>query len=105
MLLSSLKKAPLHLAIEKTKRMVEFNVTDNGIGISPNHKTMSFWRLRQAQNISHASYGGTGLGLTISKGLVHLIGGKIKVKSNQGSGATFNFTHPYSADGSNKKHT
>jgi signal transduction histidine kinase/ActR/RegA family two-component response regulator len=74
---------------------LEFNVKDSGIGISPESQEKIFERFIQAnQSISH-KYGGSGLGLSISKGYVDLFGGKIWVESEPGKGSTFRFTIPF----------
>jgi PAS domain S-box-containing protein len=72
-----------------------FKVTDTGMGIpSDKHQVIfdRFTQLRQNQNLA---YGGTGLGLTIVKGLVEVLGGKIWLESELGRGTTFYFTIAY----------
>lgn len=76
--------------------ILEFNVTDTGIGI-PNDKLSSiFESFTQAENDTSRKYGGTGLGLTISKQLTELQGGKIGLESAYGKGTRFYFSIPYS---------
>ncbi|MBN1182922.1 MAG: PAS domain S-box protein [Bacteroidales bacterium] len=74
---------------------VQFFVKDTGIGISPEKQDIIFDRFRQSEEFSTRRYGGPGLGLAISKGLVELLHGKIWVESIQGVGSTFYFTIPY----------
>ncbi len=74
---------------------LQFYVRDTGIGIPKDKIDLIFNRFRQAQDESTRSHGGTGLGLTISKSLVELLGGKIWVESKPGQGTTFFFTIPH----------
>jgi signal transduction histidine kinase len=73
-------------------KKIMFFVKDQGIGIPKDKQRVIFERFRQAQDSSTRRYGGTGLGLTISKSLVELMGGKIWVESEEGKGAQFYFT-------------
>jgi PAS domain S-box-containing protein len=74
---------------------LEFYIEDTGIGISPEKQELIFERFRQAERSTAYEFGGTGLGLTISKGYVELLGGKIWLSSNIGKGSKFFFTIPY----------
>jgi signal transduction histidine kinase/ActR/RegA family two-component response regulator len=67
-------------------------ITDSGIGISPEHQKNLFHAFGQADSGISRQYGGTGLGLTISKRIIELMGGKIWVESELGKGAKFTFT-------------
>jgi len=72
-----------------------FYVKDTGIGISSDHQGNIFERFRQAYDTTSRAYEGTGLGLTISKNLVELMGGQMWIDSTEGEGSVFYFTLPY----------
>lgn len=73
------------------KTILEFIIKDTGIGIPEEHKPNLFQSFWQGESNSTRRYGGTGLGLRITKSLLDLMGGKIQFKSNQGSGTEFRF--------------
>jgi len=68
-----------------------FQVTDDGIGVSKEKQSLIFDSFTQADNSTTRNFGGTGLGLHISKELIHLLGGDIELKSQKGKGSSFNF--------------
>ena len=76
----------------KERVMLRFNVQDTGIGIDESHRDKLFDAFEQAEASTTRKYGGTGLGLTISKRLAQLMGGEIGVDSKLGQGSTFWFT-------------
>jgi signal transduction histidine kinase/CheY-like chemotaxis protein len=78
---------------------VRFSVTDTGIGIADDKKELIFDSFTQANPAIARNFGGTGLGLTISKKLLALMGGKLTVDSQTGLGSTFSFTLPFKCHG------
>ena len=79
--------------IEQTEHdaTVHFSVQDTGVGIPYERQSAIFERFTQADGSTTRTYGGTGLGLTISKQLVEIMGGKIGLQSTPGIGTTFWF--------------
>lgn len=72
-----------------------FYVSDSGIGIPADKHQVVFERFSQIHQGSKYNVGGTGLGLTITKALVNMLGGEIFLESEPGKGSTFSFTIPY----------
>lgn len=70
---------------------LRFAVQDTGRGLDESEKTLLFQRFRQASPRTHVQYGGSGLGLFISRELTELQGGEIGVSSERGIGSTFAF--------------
>jgi len=75
--------------------LLEFVVSDTGIGIAKDKLSGIFDRFQQAEDSITRKYGGTGLGLSIAKDLVLLQKGEIRVESEPGKGTIFRFTIPY----------
>jgi osomolarity two-component system sensor histidine kinase NIK1 len=74
------------------KCMLEFSVSDTGIGIEKSKMDLIFNTFQQADGSMTRRFGGTGLGLSISKKLVNMMGGELWVTSTVGFGSTFHFT-------------
>ena len=72
--------------------IIQFDVSDTGVGISGEQQTRIFKPFEQAENTTTRKYGGTGLGLALTKRIVELMGGDISVSSELGKGSTFTFT-------------
>jgi signal transduction histidine kinase len=74
--------------------LLEFYVQDTGSGISKNKQKVIFERFIQGTTFSDKNKEGAGLGLSISKAYVEMLGGRIWVESEEGKGSTFQFTIP-----------
>ncbi|TGM66666.1 PAS domain S-box protein [Leptospira meyeri] len=88
---------------QKTK--LEFIITDTGIGISEEQKSHLFQSFWQGESNSTRRYGGTGLGLRITKSLLDLMGGEIEVQSKLGVGTEFRFVIECSTEGQTPNQT
>lgn len=73
---------------------LQFSISDTGIGIADENVEAVFERFTQVAADSKRKYGGTGLGLTITKQLIEMQGGTIQIKSKQGEGCVFSFFIP-----------
>jgi two-component system sensor histidine kinase/response regulator len=82
---------------------MSISVSDTGIGVAPEKVESLFEKFTQADTSTTRRYGGTGLGLPISKGLVELMGGRIHVESKVGAGSTFQFSLRMALDAQPKK--
>lgn len=78
---------------------IVFTVSDTGIGMSPGQLPQIFEAYTQADTSTTRRYGGTGLGLTITERLVHLLGGDISVTSTLGVGSRFVVALPLMVSG------
>ena len=76
---------------------LEFAVEDTGIGIATQQQQRIFERFSQADASIQGRFGGSGLGLTISQHLVHILGGQLQLESKEGAGSRFWFWLPLQA--------
>jgi len=83
------------LVSKNKSEMLQFFVKDTGIGIPKDRQEAVFNRFEQADIDDRNAYEGSGLGLTIAKNLVEMLGGEIWLESDAGTGSTFFFTLPF----------
>jgi two-component system, sensor histidine kinase and response regulator len=85
----------LHVELEKQstyRAVLEFSIRDTGIGIPSDKLDRIFNKFTQLDMSTTRQYGGTGLGLAIARQLTEMMGGRMKVESREGEGATFRFS-------------
>jgi signal transduction histidine kinase/DNA-binding response OmpR family regulator len=85
----------IKIGVRPKENLLEFYVSDTGIGIDKLHHERIFDRFYQVQDSTSRVYEGTGLGLSISKANVELLGGKMWFESELNKGSTFFFSIPY----------
>lgn len=88
------KKGVVEIGCSRKGDYIEFYVKDTGIGIPVDMQEVIFNSFTQVEKGDIREYGGNGLGLTISKAYVEVLGGKIWIDSQEGNGSTFFFTIP-----------
>jgi CheY-like chemotaxis protein/HAMP domain-containing protein len=87
-------RGEVRVATSPAEGGVRFTVSDTGVGIAPDQIETVFSAFQQADGAASRRYGGTGLGLTISRDLVTLMGGRIEVASTPGAGSAFSVFLP-----------
>ncbi len=92
-------KGKIHIGYELSGREIIFQVSDTGRGIPKEHQARIFERFYQADISMSRDFEGAGLGLSISKGLVELLGGRMWLDSEVGKGSTFYFSLPFDNSG------
>jgi PAS domain S-box-containing protein len=89
------RAVPLQAKNTPGQVLLEFRVTDNGIGMNKETQARLFTPFTQADSTTTRLFGGTGLGLAISRHLVNIMGGDISVQSETGKGSTFSVRLPF----------
>jgi signal transduction histidine kinase len=90
----TLAEGSITVAARRDNGFVRVEVSDTGIGLSPEDQAQLFTKFFRAHDRSLQADGGTGLGLVITRSLVELHGGRITVSSAPGQGSTFSFSLP-----------
>ncbi|NOY96888.1 MAG: GAF domain-containing protein, partial [Chlorobi bacterium] len=83
-----------NIEVGHAKPVLKFYIEDTGIGIPKDKQGLIFDIFRQVEDSHTRIYGGTGIGLSISKKLAELLGGRIWLESEEGEGSTFYFEMP-----------
>ncbi|SHJ73249.1 tetratricopeptide repeat protein [Pseudozobellia thermophila] len=90
------EKGQIEIKAQEKDKMLSISISDTGIGIAKDQFQNIFKSFEQADGSTQREYGGTGLGLSVTKQLVELHGGAIEAESEVGKGSTFSFTLPIS---------
>ena len=91
------KEGTVTISVDKSKSIknsIDFNISDTGIGMTPDQVDKVFKPFTQADEKTTRKFGGTGLGLTITKMFAEMMGGDINLESKEGEGTTFTATIP-----------
>jgi PAS domain S-box-containing protein len=89
------EEGSIEFGYEKKGELLEFYVKDTGIGMNPEQNKIIFERFRQGNETLTRNYEGAGLGLSIAKSYVEMLGGEIWIESEESKGSTFYFTIPF----------
>lgn len=89
----------IKVSAQRVDKELLVRVVDTGVGIAPESHDRIFEMFHQVDSSDARSQGGTGIGLSLTRKLVHLLGGQIWVESSQGQGSQFQFTLPLANKG------
>ena len=92
------KRGRVTIRVSRAGDSVHFSVSDTGIGIPPDQLQAVFTEFRQLDATVTREFGGSGLGLSITKKFVEMHGGRIWVESRLHEGSTFHFTIPLKSE-------
>jgi signal transduction histidine kinase len=92
------EKGTVTLTVKLEDKNIRFDVTDTGIGMSKKQLGKVFEEFTQAETSTSKKYGGTGLGLPISKKMTEMMGGYMEVKSEKGKGTAFSIIIPIAVE-------
>ena len=93
------EKGKISISLSQENHFIQLKIQDTGIGIKKEHLDHIFDEFRQADSGTARKYGGTGLGLSIAKKYAELLGGSIKVESEENKGSLFSIILPIQFDG------
>lgn len=93
------EKGKISISLSQFDHFVQLDIQDTGIGIKKEHLVHIFDEFRQADSGTARKYGGTGLGLSIAKKYAEILGGSIKVESEENKGSLFSIILPVQIDG------
>lgn len=91
-------KVTIKVSLDTTLNWLIFSIIDSGIGMTPSQLEKLFTTFEQADSATTRKFGGTGLGLFISKELAEMLGGSIEVESKPGEGSQFHVRLPIEAE-------
>ena len=96
-------KVKMRVLVDETEKSnqkyIQIEISDTGIGMNEEQLGKVFDEFTQAEASTAKDYGGTGLGLPISKKMTEMMGGKMEVESEEGKGTTFSITIPIEIEG------